>query len=300
MITIVIPTYNRAYALIRVLNSYYGQKFVSEIIIVDDAGTDNTKEEVNKFISKYPNILTNYIKNSIRQGAASCRITGYENAVNDYILFGEDDVYLAPNYCAVLYEKLTQDETMGLASGRIIYLEYQECILYADVRFQNGITNEPPFNYIDFGCNVNAKFTGDIQIPVTHAIFLTKKSHLEKFGIDNSYYKGNGYREETDYQIKVFLHGYKNIITSDTKCYHIHRQETQSGGQRLNRCARLYWSIYYTKYFYDKHFDRIGDKLSIKYSKTTALLLFSVLQTYRLFIRPLIRFPRFLLRKYLT
>jgi len=38
MISVVIPTFNRGYTLSQVLDSYYRQKFVEELIIVEDGG----------------------------------------------------------------------------------------------------------------------------------------------------------------------------------------------------------------------------------------------------------------------
>ena len=297
MITIIIPTFNRAYALEKVLESYYGEEFINEIIIVDDAGDDNSREIVEVFSKKYPNILTKYIRHSEKKGASGCRKTGYEIALSEYVLFGEDDVCLASNYTRVLLQKIMEDETIGLVSGRIIYMEYQESIANAKKRFGDGFTSEKPFNKISFGCNPNAKFTGDIQVPVTHALFLTRKSLLQKFGYDPYYSKGNGYREETDFQIKAFLNGCKIVITNDTRCYHLSRLEIHKGGQRINRFWRLYWSVYYTEYFYDQYFEQIKQKLDIRYGKRTALIFFFVFQVFNLFINPLIKVPKLLIKR---
>ena len=105
MITIIIPTRNRAYTLEKVAESYYQQKHVDEIIFVDDYGEDNTKEVIDNISKNYPQIPTKYIRHDKRKGAAAGRITGYTNATNDYILFGEDDAYLGKNYTDILLKK---------------------------------------------------------------------------------------------------------------------------------------------------------------------------------------------------
>jgi len=53
MISIIIPTRNRAYTLEKVLESYYIQKNVDEIIIIDDGSNDNTEEIVKTFTKKF-------------------------------------------------------------------------------------------------------------------------------------------------------------------------------------------------------------------------------------------------------
>ena len=257
MITIIIPTRNRAYILEKVLLSYYIQKLVTEIIFVDDYGDDNTKEVIENISKEYPQIDTKYIRHDKQKGASAGRITGYTNATNEYILFGEDDAFLEDNYTEVLLNKLQIKDDIGLVSGRIIYKLFNELNSESEKRFGFGIEKKAVFNKYHFGNNINAYFEGDIELPMTHALFLTKKSLLEKFGYDPFYSKGNGYREESDFQINAFVDCYKIVCTNDTHCYHMSRQEVQRGGQRVNRFKQFYWNIYFTNYFYNKYFDRI-------------------------------------------
>jgi len=297
MISIVIPTRNRAYTLEKVLDSYYMQELVNEIIIVDDFGEDNTKEIVEKISKKYKNIDTSYIKHNKQKGASAGRITGYINAKNKYILFGEDDAYLEKDYVKVLLKKIEQDKNIGIVSGRIIYKLYKETNEKALRRFQYGFENVDVFDKKHFGVNVNAYFKDDIKLPMTHALFLTKKELLEKFGYDPFYAKGNGYREESDFQINLFVNGYKIVCTNDTHCFHISREEVKTGGQRVNRFKQLYWNIYFTNYFYNKYFDEFKSKLNINYNKNVAIILFSISMFNILFIKPIKKAPTFLWRK---
>ena len=59
MISIIIPTYNRNYILKKTLLSYYIQKYVKEIIIVDDNSNDNTKNFILDFSKKFKHIKNN-------------------------------------------------------------------------------------------------------------------------------------------------------------------------------------------------------------------------------------------------
>jgi len=295
MISIIIPTRNRAYTLEKVLESYYIQKNVDEIIIIDDGSNDNTEEIVKTFTKKFPQITTKYLKHKERRGAAAARITGYKNAKNEYILFGEDDAYLEDNYTEVLLKKIQQNETIGIVSGRIIYKLPYESNEEALKRFGYGFEKKEPFDVKHFGININAYFKEDIELPLTHALILTKKNLLEKFSYDEFYSKGNGYREESDYQINLFVNGYKIICTNDTHCFHLSREEVRIGGQRVNRFKQLYYNIYYTKYFYDKYYDKAKQLLGLKYSKNFALILFSIEMIKILF--PLHKLPKYIKRK---
>lgn len=300
MITIVIPTRNRGYILEKVVETYYQQKYVDEIIFVDDCSDDNTKEVIENISKRYPQITTKYIKLDKRRGAAFAKATGYMNATNYYILFGEDDVYLSENYTEVLIKKIMANDKVGITSGRIIYKLFNETNQEARKRFGFGLERKKIFDKYRFCINVNAYFEGDIELPMTHSVFLTKKSLLEKFGLDIFYSKGNAYREESDFQINIFVNGYKIICTNDTCCYHINKQEVKTGGQRVNRFRQFYWNVYYTNYLYNKYFDKIKSKLNLNYSKNIAIIVFSVLMFKTLFIDPIGKLPRFLKEKLLN
>lgn len=300
MISIIIPTRNRAYTLEKVADSYYQQKHVNEIIFIDDCGDDNTKDVIEDISKNYPHITTKYIRHESRKGAAAGRITGYTNTTNDYILFGEDDAYLGKNYTDILLKRLKSNSTIGLISGRIIYKLSNETNEESKKRFGFGTEKKEVFDKHHFGNNVNAYFEGDIELPMTHALFLTKKLLLEKFGYDPFYAQGNGYREESDFQINAFVNGYKIVCTNDTHCYHMSRQEVQIGGQRVNRFKQLYWNIYFTNYFYDKYFDKVKNKLNLPYSKNIAIIIFSISMFKILFLNPIKKIPKFIWRRIFT
>ena len=290
MITIIIPTRNRGYTLERVASSYFTQKNVSEIIFVDDAGDDNTESLVASFAKTYPNILTKYIRHSFRQGASAARITGYENCSNEYILFGEDDAYLDENYAVTLHSKITlSEEPIHIISGRIIYMEPAELRQAAKQRFGIGINRKKYLNKKVFGFNPDAVFSGDLSVPFTHALFLTSKSLLNQLKYDPHYGKGSGYREETDFQMNAFVNDFKIVVTNDTHCFHLHTQDVQTGGQRVNKLKKLYWCIIYTNYFYDKYYNLFRPKLGLRSSRMAAKFYFAVYQTYSILLRPALR-----------
>ena len=299
MISIIIPTQNRAYTLNKVLPSYYDQEFVTELIIVDDFGNDETESLVEIFAIKYPHINTKYICHQYKQGAAAAKITGYRNAVNEYILFGEDDAYLENNYCKILLNKLLSNYKIGIVSGRIIYKFLDESNHEALGRFGYGFEKKAVFNKYRFAIEVNAVFENDIELPMTHALFLTTKSLLEEFEYDSFYAKGNGYREESDFQLNAFTNGYKIICTNDTHCFHMSKMEAFKGGQRINRLCQLFWNIYFTKYLYGKYFDTCKKLLNIHYDKHLALFIFSISTFFALFIQPIKKIPIILKRKFI-
>ena len=90
LISIIIPTYNRAHLISETLESILAQTYTNwECIIVDDASTDNTVEIIDKFIKK-DNRFTLYIRpNDLPKGASSCRNLGIKNNNGKYVLFSD-------------------------------------------------------------------------------------------------------------------------------------------------------------------------------------------------------------------
>jgi glycosyltransferase involved in cell wall biosynthesis len=92
--SIVIPSFNRAYLLNRVLDSALGQKFESyEVIVVDDGSEDNTREVVTSYDN--PRLIYVYQDNSER---AAARNRGASVARGKYVTFCDSDDFLYPFY----------------------------------------------------------------------------------------------------------------------------------------------------------------------------------------------------------
>ena len=98
----------------RVLPSYFLQKEVQEIILIDDA-SERDYAELITFGQKEAdknNIKFIYYKNKINMGAAACRNIGLVKASGDFILWGEDDAFLREEYTSVLLKKIKNKEIL--------------------------------------------------------------------------------------------------------------------------------------------------------------------------------------------
>lgn len=102
MISIVIPTYNRAKLIHRALDSVLAQTYDNwECIVVDDHSTDETKDVVEKYIQKDERFK--YIVNNRTKGAQGARNTGIMKSMGDLIcLFDSDDI-MYPNYLEKMF-----------------------------------------------------------------------------------------------------------------------------------------------------------------------------------------------------
>ncbi len=123
-LSICIPTYNREKELCQLLENaieqiYNGEYCDSvEIVISDNASSDNTSEKVNSIISSYSDIKILYKRNQTNLGADRNYISSVDMASGKYCwIMGSDDL-LAEGALARMMEEIDLGHTMYLC-GRI-------------------------------------------------------------------------------------------------------------------------------------------------------------------------------------
>lgn len=87
-VSVIIPTYNRAYCLGRAINSVINQTFTDwELIIVDNFSTDNTRE----LISNYGDDRIKYLECRNHGVVAASRNRGLDISSGEYVAFLDSD-----------------------------------------------------------------------------------------------------------------------------------------------------------------------------------------------------------------
>ena len=123
-ISVVIPSYNRAYCIEKTIDSVLEQKRDdTEIILVDDGSTDNTRELVQ---NKYGNQVR-YIYQE-NQGIPAARNTGIKNAQGDFIAFLDSDDYWYPGKLEKQMALIAEHPEYGLVASRFDKIQCAENI----------------------------------------------------------------------------------------------------------------------------------------------------------------------------
>lgn len=130
LVSIIIPTYNRAHLIEETFNSVLAQTYINwECIIVDDSSTDQTVQVIENFISKDTRFKF-FQRNRDPKGAPTCRNIGLELAKGDYVIYLDSDDLLAP-FC------LEQRVTLFKENQLNDFLVFK-CLLFVDKPFSNG------------------------------------------------------------------------------------------------------------------------------------------------------------------
>jgi GT2 family glycosyltransferase len=94
LVSVIVPTYNRAHLIGRTLESALGQTYGNiEIVIVDDGSTDDTEGLIRTRYGSEPRVR--YFKQA-NGGPAAARNTGFERAKGEYLAFLDSDDTWSP------------------------------------------------------------------------------------------------------------------------------------------------------------------------------------------------------------
>ena len=120
-VSVIIPTYNRAYLIGRSITSILSQTYKHfEIIVVDDASQDNTEEIVEAFDD--PRI--SFIRHDENSGGAAARNTGIRAVQGEYVAFLDSDDEWLPEKLELQINKLRLlPEDYGLVYTPILVVD---------------------------------------------------------------------------------------------------------------------------------------------------------------------------------
>lgn len=145
-VSVIIPTYNRSDILTQSIDSVLEQTYTDfELIVVDDASTDDTREVV----ATYDDERLTYVRHETNRHVSAARNTGIEHASGDFVAFLDDDDEWVPAKLAKQVS-LLQDcpSSVGMVYCWLDYLDGEEVVneyrptLSGDI-FQHTLAAQP-------------------------------------------------------------------------------------------------------------------------------------------------------------
>jgi len=248
-VSIVIPTYNRARLIREVLPSYLLQG-CAEIVIVDDASNPQVQVESRD------SATVTIIRTARRQQQPRSRMNGARHATQEFLFFGEDDAYLSP----------------GCISSLLSWLERGTADIVAPQWITTrSLPSDPPRppagapawqtadvidpTYFRIFCSDRIPQT-PIPVPWLHTTALMRQRVVLELGFDPAY-RGNAYREETDFYLRAHRSGIKLAYVPGPPAFHYKGSLNTGGGQHGRNLKSFLWYEYWVArnnyYFLRKH-----------------------------------------------
>lgn len=101
ILSIIVPVYNEEATISLILNKIKEVSLTNEIekelIIVDDCSTDQTADEVDKFIKRNPALNIRFFQHKVNKGKGAALHTGISEARGEYIIIQDADTEYDPN-----------------------------------------------------------------------------------------------------------------------------------------------------------------------------------------------------------
>ena len=149
-ISIVMPVYNAEKYIKNSFESIIAQSIGLEnleVIIVNDASKDNTKEIIDEYCNIYSNFRAIHLKKNI--GAAyGPRNVALKEVKSDYVMFLDADDTFTPSACEDLYNEITSSD------ADIVFGRYYR--VYDDLKLKSY----SPYDNCDNDIKINPNFTG--------------------------------------------------------------------------------------------------------------------------------------------
>lgn len=92
-VSIIVPVWNQEKLVIRALDSIPRRKDI-EVVIVDDASTDNTLVNVERYAKEHPDMVIRVYHNAENKGLGYTKNVGYDHAEGEYVHQLDSDDYL--------------------------------------------------------------------------------------------------------------------------------------------------------------------------------------------------------------
>ncbi|MDJ0633116.1 MAG: glycosyltransferase [Xenococcaceae cyanobacterium MO_188.B29] len=187
-VTIVIPVYNQANLTKACIDSIFAQTKVTnfDVIVVDNASKDNTKEVLTKLKQKYKNV--EYIQNYENYNFALGCNMGLAASKGEFITFLNNDTRVLPNWLLALVDAIKEDSNVAMVGSKL---------LFPDDTLQSGglVFNEHskiPYNIYQ-GAHKDEPFINKRRLfqAVTGACFAMRaKDFIDLKGFDPIYVNG--------------------------------------------------------------------------------------------------------------
>jgi hypothetical protein len=222
MVTVVMVSYNtREFTVQAITTVIQNCSLPLEIIVVDNASTDNTVETVR---STFPDVK--FVQNEQNVGFGLANNQGFALATNDLVLLLNTDAFIRLGCIEKLVETIQSDTKVGVVGPRILN---EDGTLQPSVHpFPGPVRAVLEYWWLErlfpsgsrLGSYRNWSYAVQSDVPwIIGACMLVRKSVIdETAGFSNEFFM---YAEETDWQKRISDSGWRIVFTPNAECIHL-------------------------------------------------------------------------------
>lgn len=238
-ISVVIPTLNRAQAIVDTVADLLRQPYTDfDVIVVDSSRDENGV--LATLAATEPRLRVLRVP---PRGTCFSRNTGVAAANGELVIFTDDDVRISDQRFLEAHAAAYADPTVGGVGGRVLdtneRLNRQQSGRVCWVSATGSIA-----------ANANSDVAQDINAPRGANMSYRRQVILDVSGFDERF-RGNAMREETDFSLRVVAAGWRIRYQPSAALTHL----SLGGGSR--NADRLTWYrdfFFNESYFFLKHF----------------------------------------------
>ncbi len=231
--SIVIPTYNGLHLMescLRTLSETIPADVDVEIVVVDDASTDGSRDALARIIGQHQGV--SLILNDENLGFIGSVNRGAETATRDFLILLNNDTILLPDWLSPLLRTFRSRPDAGAVGGKLVYpdgrLQEAGGIIFSDASAANYGSGDsdpdaPQYSYLR-----EVDYVSGALLATPMGVF------RDLGGLDPIY--GFGYYDDADYCFKLRAAGLRAYFQPESAIVHLEGQtsgtDTSQGPKR--------------------------------------------------------------------
>jgi glycosyltransferase involved in cell wall biosynthesis len=241
VVSLIVPTYERLAALEDTLPSLLSVEGVDEMLFVDDGSTDDTVD----FLRGLSDPRVRVVVQPRHSGLPAARNRGLADTSSEWVVFGEDDVRLPRDYVAILLDEAGTYDAQIVGAPFLLVPDGEDALPDAIAVARARAVESIALDQLE-----------TFPAEVLHTPFLSARALIHRSVIDAGLrfdrgYRGNAYREETDFFVEAVRRGFTSILTPRTVSYQV--GGWKGGVHTTRHLVYEFWSIRNTWRFLAKH-----------------------------------------------
>ena len=209
LVSVLICTRNRATSLEVTLGQFFELRlaggYAVELIVVDNASTDRTREVIEACAARHPEVR--YVLEK-RPGLSNARNAALAAARGDVIAFTDDDVRPNPDWLDEIHAEFERDPRLALLGGRVL-LARQEL---------QHVSYQPSSERQEFAFPASGNFVIGANMAFRREVFERVGTFDTRLGAGRWF----GGAEEVDLFYRAMKAGYRQLYAPNVLVHHDH------------------------------------------------------------------------------